>query len=783
MKVRKKFRKLVCMLLCALMFVETAINPIAVKAATSQTEKMQGDNLTESTELVKATNHSAGQWKNYNYKDGKITRTYKYFYPDRAKSYGIPESYFYTPGNHNVYSKLAGNSYATVAVEDKNDHPNGNKYTTVVHTAFVVYQISHKQTGVSAGPGSFGAGEVSFKVIDYNGDSKVRITPLNVGVVKTPVVQIGLGREKKTNSSSTYNPDLFKSITLSYKANNGRTTSGIASLTGNVIGDSKVTPSEIIKKPAAFSLTKITSGQQFKNNYSDKGKKLRSASAYLKNACFENGDYVTLKYKTNYPAEVQNIKYNKTRSLQTNFNFVVTMDLGKKKTILPFTSKVAYTYTVKNATLSNTRVNIGSKKIKASVSLVKYKKYTRTELEKKYKLTYNDRMKLTKGLDYTLKMKINYTTNKATMVATGINAFKGTKVISSQDFNFKKVNNKEYFYLGKQPQKEKNTCYEHQWKVIKKEKGKDCKTAGVNTCKCKKCGKQEKRKGAYGSHSYNSPTITKKANNCKETGIKTYTCKICKKKKTESYKGSHNYKWVEVDLLYRKNECTTCKHIKEEKKITSAQVRTALNNMGYKGDALALVLDTVKDTMGVNAAIGLMANVQAEGNYDVVEYSFSKSGRGGFKLPSGGTQMKTIADIKYCRDWRIDNAKNESGNYLGSCGVGCVQWSFGRRRTFLDICLDIMKKDSDVTTANWEIATVRMLTTELAVGTDYNTKVTNAANNAGGAPEAWAEAFCDYYEMPGGWCGASNRMTGAGSACQTRKRYATEIKNAILNIK
>ena len=82
-----------------------------------------------------------------------------------------------------------------------------------------------------------------------------------------------------------------------------------------------------------------------------------------------------------------------------------------------------------------------------------------------------------------------------------------------------------------------------------------------------------------------------------------------------------------------------------------------------------------------------MANLVAEGNYGIVEYSFSKSHNFGFYLPSGGVKCKTIADINYVKNWTTSN--EGSGNSKlkkGSCGFGSVQWSFERRVNFANIC-------------------------------------------------------------------------------------------------
>ena len=197
-----------------------------------------------------------------------------------------------------------------------------------------------------------------------------------------------------------------------------------------------------------------------------------------------------------------------------------------------------------------------------------------------------------------------------------------------------------------------------------------------------------------------------------------------------------------------------------------------------KADSLSLAYYVILSSgYSVECAIGLMANLVAEGNYGVVEYAFSKNHSYGFYLPSGGFKCKTIKDIEYVRDWTTSNAG--SGKLKkGSCGFGSVQWSFGRRVNFANICLSIMKNDSDVNDANWAIAEATFIPQELKNG--YYSKIEKAAINAGGSVEDWAEAFTDKYELPSG---ADRNMTGVGKACVTRRKIAGDIYEYLKNNK
>ena len=201
------------------------------------------------------------------------------------------------------------------------------------------------------------------------------------------------------------------------------------------------------------------------------------------------------------------------------------------------------------------------------------------------------------------------------------------------------------------------------------------------------------------------------------------------------------------------------------------------SNWSSKADSLAAAYDVIIDNgYSVECAIGLMANVFAEGNYGIVEYAFSKKHNFEFYLPSGGVKCKTIKDIEYVRNWTTHNDGN-SKLKKGSCGFGSVQWSFGRRVQFADVCLSIMKNDSDVNDTNWAIAEAKFISQELKNG--YYNEIQKAANQAGGSIEDWAEAFTDKYERPQG---ADLNMSGSGAACITRRNIAKDIYNYLINM-
>jgi len=209
--------------------------------------------------------------------------------------------------------------------------------------------------------------------------------------------------------------------------------------------------------------------------------------------------------------------------------------------------------------------------------------------------------------------------------------------------------------------------------------------------------------------------------------------------------------------------------------IVHTKVRDALLKSEWKSKAYSLTVAydvAIAQGYSVKTAVGLMANLYHEGNYGVVEYSFSKSHSFGFYLPSGSTngKAKTIADIQYVRDWTTSNQENGLTLKKGSCGFGSLQWSFERRVKFAKVCLELMQSDSDVTDTNYAIAEAKYIAQELQ--NTYYTKVKNAAEKYGDTVESWAEAFTDYYEKPSGCDG---NMSGTGSSCKQRRATARSL--------
>lgn len=213
-------------------------------------------------------------------------------------------------------------------------------------------------------------------------------------------------------------------------------------------------------------------------------------------------------------------------------------------------------------------------------------------------------------------------------------------------------------------------------------------------------------------------------------------------------------------------------------------VKEKLEEAGYaKAASLAHAYQVMKD-LGYpdNAAIGLMANIQAEGSYGVVEYSFVSQGGGNYKKNSTtgyiNNPVQTKTDVQKLYDLGAGPA----------CGFGSVQWSYNRRVTYAGILLNTIGNSSSVTTDMLVTSEILMYEEELTPGGTYYNYLSTALSNAGtdtvnASVEQWAEAICDRYEVCSACCvkqqySSMSYTKGSGtygSACQTRAQEATNI--------
>lgn len=176
--------------------------------------------------------------------------------------------------------------------------------------------------------------------------------------------------------------------------------------------------------------------------------------------------------------------------------------------------------------------------------------------------------------------------------------------------------------------------------------------------------------------------------------------------------------------------------------------------------------------------IGFIANIEHESKSGIVEYSFSKNHEYGFYLPSGGSAIENTDDIDYLLDWTVSNeGTKENCAKKGSCGVSLVQWSYGRRITYLNKLKQNMGDRTDVTRYDLSVTDMEMILEELSPDGKYYKNII-AAIGSDRSAENYAEAFCDYYFKPRH---SDLNMTGTGLSCTERRataEYLWEIYNS-----
>lgn len=179
--------------------------------------------------------------------------------------------------------------------------------------------------------------------------------------------------------------------------------------------------------------------------------------------------------------------------------------------------------------------------------------------------------------------------------------------------------------------------------------------------------------------------------------------------------------------------------------------------------------------------VGIMANIAYEGDTGVVEYAFSRQHQYGFRLPSGGSVVKTAKDAEYLMAWGTCNSGSKKGcASKGSLGVSSLQWSYGRRNEWLSILLGIFeeKEIDHVSEEELLLADARMFLYELdpfykdSHDEDFYGKVVKMAEKHGGDAESYAEAICDFYVLPKKACLSMNE---SGDACKERRSYAGKL--------
>lgn len=171
-----------------------------------------------------------------------------------------------------------------------------------------------------------------------------------------------------------------------------------------------------------------------------------------------------------------------------------------------------------------------------------------------------------------------------------------------------------------------------------------------------------------------------------------------------------------------------------------------LVDAGYGKDkslAMTYAWCTFSGKYGPEFALGVMANIKAEGAPGVVEHAFSKSHAHGFSLPSGGTEVKSTEDVEYLKAWDHTSEVKDKGVKKGSCGFGMAQMSFGRRVRLCDAYLANVTDYSDK--HQLAIAEVAYIDAELAEGGAYDSVPKKCK---GKSAEECAKIVCTEFESP-----------------------------------
>lgn len=179
--------------------------------------------------------------------------------------------------------------------------------------------------------------------------------------------------------------------------------------------------------------------------------------------------------------------------------------------------------------------------------------------------------------------------------------------------------------------------------------------------------------------------------------------------------------------------------------LSNEQVYNALKNSEFKNKAkiLSIVYGAAEPVYGKDFAIGMMANVFAEGAPGVVEYAFSQYHYWGFSLPSGKTTIQNEADVEYLLNWDHTSKEKDSHGYQkGSVGIGMCGWSFGRRINLLNEYKSTVK---NYTTDEFTAAEIQFMLAEYG-SSSYKPKVVDASLGKG--CEVAAKNICLYYEAP-----------------------------------
>ena len=197
--------------------------------------------------------------------------------------------------------------------------------------------------------------------------------------------------------------------------------------------------------------------------------------------------------------------------------------------------------------------------------------------------------------------------------------------------------------------------------------------------------------------------------------------------------------------------------------LSTSQVYQALaadKAYAAKAPAMAAAYEAAAPLYGKEFAIGLMANIVAEGNYGQIEY---KNSQGYWSKAS--SDVLAIAGKIVSSESMVDTLLNGIPDGTKGIGVGSIQWSGGRRVMLLN---EYKANAKAYTNDELGVIEVNYMMKELAGG--YQTVV--QACSGKGASEC-ASIICKNYEKP----------AHKNSEAVTRANTASDLATKLANIK
>lgn len=207
-------------------------------------------------------------------------------------------------------------------------------------------------------------------------------------------------------------------------------------------------------------------------------------------------------------------------------------------------------------------------------------------------------------------------------------------------------------------------------------------------------------------------------------------------------------------------------------------------NSKFSGKAVAMAntYAAAQPIFGRNFAIGLMANVFAEGNYGKIEGMWTsnsssygtahscsyKQGRGSYVksywVASGVTEDVHALNNKTISNMSMVDTLLTIPNSVKGIGVGTIQWSWGRRIGLLELY-----KANANTFSTDELATIEVTYMMQELQSGYS-KAKQAASSGSAADNAYN--ICYYYEIP----------ANTAEQATIRANVATELDNLLSSI-